>query len=74
MARARAPAAAIPAAAQTSGRPLRRRRGAGEAGEAGDGGGGHGPPVSPLGATREGGGKVSCLLDSHIYFGTGNNK
>ena len=73
MAREKGPAAAIPAAAQTSGRLLRRRRGAGEAGEAGDDGGGRGPPESPLGATR-GGGKVSCLLDSHIYFGTGNNK
>ena len=56
MAREKGPAAAIPAAAKTSGRLLRRRRGAGEAGEAGDDGGGRGPPESPLGTTRVGGG------------------
>ena len=55
MAREKGPAAAIPAAAKTSGRLLRQRRGAGEAGEAGDDGGGRGPPESPLGTTRVGG-------------------
>ena len=40
------------AAVRTSGRLLRRRRGAGEAGEAGDGGRGHGPPESPIWTTR----------------------
>ena len=49
MARERGPAAAIPAAARTSARLLRRRRGAGEAG---DGGRGHGPPESPIWTTR----------------------